>query len=106
MSHLPRDPNPDSTLALLSQGYTYISRRCRHFQSDVFKTRIMFYPAVCMFGEEAARLFYEPDRFTRRRAKSRFVIRNVRRTADPGARPESNGLDLQVSEVSSRAIAN
>jgi fatty-acid peroxygenase len=38
--------------------------------------------------------------------KSRFVIRNVRRTADPGARPESKGLDLQVSEVSSRAIAN
>jgi hypothetical protein len=34
------------------------------------------------------------------------VIRNVRRTADPGARPESKGLDLQVSEVSSRAIAN
>jgi fatty-acid peroxygenase len=68
MSHLPSDPNPDSTLALLSQGYTYISKRCKHFQSDVFRTRLMFYPAVCMLGEEAARIFYEPDRFTRKRA--------------------------------------
>jgi len=68
MSNLPSDPNPDSTVALLSQGYTYISRRCRHFRSDVFKTRLMFYPAVCMLGEEAARIFYEPDRFTRKRA--------------------------------------
>src|SRR5919107_2279640 len=68
MSHLPSDPNPDSTLALLSQGYAYISKRCKHFQSDVFRTRLMFYPAVCMLGEEAARIFYEPDRFTRKRA--------------------------------------
>src|SRR5688572_25347960 len=68
MAQIPSDPNPDSTLALLSQGYTYIPARCRRFRSDLFRTRLMLYPAICMLGEEAARIFYEPDRFTRRRA--------------------------------------
>jgi fatty-acid peroxygenase len=68
MSKIPSDPNPDSTLALLSQGYTYISTRCERYGSDLFKTRLMLSPAICMLGEEAARIFYEPDRFTRQRA--------------------------------------
>ena len=68
MSQIPREKTLDSTLALLSEGYTFISRRCECFQSDIFRTRLMFTPAVCVLGEEAARIVYDPDRFTRRDA--------------------------------------
>jgi fatty-acid peroxygenase len=68
MSKIPREHTLDSTLALLSEGYAFISNRCRRFQSDIFETRLMLRPAVCVLGEEAARMFYEPGRFTRRGA--------------------------------------
>lgn len=68
MPQLPRDPAPDSTLALLSEGYDFIPERRRHLGSDIFETRLMLRRAVCIQGEEAARVFYHPDRFTRRGA--------------------------------------
>ena len=68
MSRIPRDRSLDSTLALLSDGYSFISKRCRRYQSDIFETRLMLRRAVCMSGEEAARVFYEPGRLTRRGA--------------------------------------
>lgn len=68
MRTIPRDPLPDGTLGLLSEGYRFISNRCRRFGTDLFRTRLMLTPAVCMMGEEAARVFYEVDRFTRRGA--------------------------------------
>ena len=58
----------DNALALLAEGYRFIPRRCERLGSDIFTTRIMLRQAVCMRGAEAARLFYTPDRFTRRRA--------------------------------------
>ena len=65
---IPRDGSPDSTLALLSKGYLFISDRCRRLDSDAFETRLMLRGAICMQGEEAARVFYVPGRFTRRGA--------------------------------------
>ncbi len=63
---IPRDPSPDSTLALLREGYSFIPERCRRFGSDLFETRLMLTKAVCMSGAEAAAQFYRRDRFTRR----------------------------------------
>ena len=63
---IPRDPLPDSTAALLREGYAYIPRRCQRFGSDVFEARLMLYPAVCISGAEAAAEFYKPDQITRR----------------------------------------
>ena len=68
MPRTPRDTAPDSTLALLRDGYDFIPKRCRRYGSDIFETRLMFTPVVCMQGEAAARAFYEPGRFTRRGA--------------------------------------
>ncbi|WP_218110139.1 cytochrome P450 [Oligoflexus tunisiensis] len=53
---------------LLADGYRFISKRCQQYQTKVFETRVMLQKAVCMQGEEASRLFYEPDRFTRKGA--------------------------------------
>lgn len=68
MPSIPRDPLPDSTLALLSEGYRFIPNRCDRFGSDIFETRLMLTRAICMRGAEAAQAFYAADRFTRKRA--------------------------------------
>lgn len=64
----PRDKRLDGTLALLREGYEFIPNRCRRLGTHVFETRLMGQPAVCMTGAEAARVFYEPERFTRAKA--------------------------------------
>jgi fatty-acid peroxygenase len=63
---IPYDDRFDSTLALLSEGYRFISGRCTRHNSDAFHTRIMLRRVTCAMGEDAARMFYEPERFTRR----------------------------------------
>ena len=63
---VPRDPAPDSSIALLREGYGFIPTRCRQYGSDLFETRLMLKRAVCMTGADAARQFYRPDQFTRR----------------------------------------
>ncbi len=68
MPQIPRDRSPDSTLALLRDGYRFISKRCARHRSDVFETRLMLRKAVCMLGADAARIFYDGDRFTRKGA--------------------------------------
>lgn len=67
-AQIPRDRALDSTLGLLADGYTFISKRCRSHGSDVFETRLMLQKVVCMQGEEAAEVFYAPERFTRKGA--------------------------------------
>lgn len=74
-TRIPRDRAPDSTLALLSQGYGFISGRCRRNQSDAFETRLMLRPVVCAYGADAARMFYHPGRFTRRGAMPETTLR-------------------------------
>jgi fatty-acid peroxygenase len=65
----------DRTLALLREGYAFIPERCRRHGTDVFETRIMLTKAVCMMGEEAGRVFYEPERFTRVGALPQTTLR-------------------------------
>lgn len=67
-SPIPRERAIDSTWSLLNEGYTFISSRCQRLGSDIFATRLMLRPVICMMGEEAARVFYEPGRLTRRQA--------------------------------------
>jgi len=67
-SAIPRDKSLDSTLALLSEGYTFVSKRCQRYHSDIFQTRLMLTRAICIMGAEAATMFYAPDRFTRKKA--------------------------------------
>lgn len=68
MPRMPRDKSPDSTMALMIDPYGFISKRCRLYGSDVFQTRIQLQTTLCMTGPEAARLFYDPNRFMRRGA--------------------------------------
>src|SRR5262245_56793260 len=65
MRDMPRAPEFDSTLSLKRDPYHYIARTADQVGSDVFATRILLQPAICMTGREAVRLFYDEDRFMR-----------------------------------------
>ncbi len=66
MGQIPADGSVDSTLALVREGYRFIINRCQRLQSDVIQTRLLFQPVICMAGAEAAKVFYDNDRFLRR----------------------------------------
>lgn len=72
---LPRTAFPDSTLALLRDGYEFIGKRCRRYGSDAFRTRIMLEDVICVTGVEAAEVFYGADRFDRRHAVPVTVLK-------------------------------
>ncbi len=68
MSTIPQDHVFDSTLALAFNGYKFISQRCQRYQSDIFQTRLLLKKTICFKGEEAAKVFYDPKKFTRKKA--------------------------------------
>lgn len=74
MSSIPQDESLDSTLALLRDGYIFILKRCRRYQTDIFGTRLMLRKVICTMGEEATRMFYQPNRFTRRGAMPKTAL--------------------------------
>lgn len=65
MPAIPNDPVLDSSLAFRREGYEFCRNRHRRFQSDIFSARLLASRHFCVAGEEAAEMFYTPDRFTR-----------------------------------------
>ncbi|MGY0694824.1 cytochrome P450 [Virgibacillus sp. FSP13] len=63
---VPHEKTIDNTMKVLSEGYMYIPNRCRRFQSNIFKTRLLGQKVICMSGEEAARQFYDTEKFQRK----------------------------------------
>ena len=61
-------------VGLLREGYDYVGNRCDRLGSEVFRTRILVRPAICMRGAEAAELLYDEARFTRHQAMPRPVL--------------------------------
>lgn len=61
----PRASNPDSTIPLLRDPYRFISRQCQRLGTDAFETRLLLQRTICMTGPDAARLFYDHDKFQR-----------------------------------------
>src|SRR3954453_17890002 len=71
----PRDRRFDGTRKLLfTEGYAFVTNRCRELRTDLFSTRIMLRKAICMQGREAAEQFYHPGRFTRKGALPLFAL--------------------------------
>src|SRR3954462_1780384 len=72
---IPRDPAFDNTIPLLfTEGYAFITNRCRALDTDIFATRIMLRRAICTYGREAAEQFSFPGRFPRRGALPLFAL--------------------------------
>ena len=53
---IPQDAGLDHTLALLKEGYRFIGNRSERYNTDIFTTRLMGRSAICVTGEEAARI--------------------------------------------------
>lgn len=61
----PKEKTLDSSIALLADGYEFIQKRCREHESEMFRTRLLGKPAICISGKEAAELFYDNEKFQR-----------------------------------------
>jgi fatty-acid peroxygenase len=77
MPDIPRDPGVDSSLSLLSEGYSFIPSRCQRLESDVFQVRLLMQDTICMSGEDAARLFYDEQLFQRQHAAPRMLKKTL-----------------------------
>jgi fatty-acid peroxygenase len=70
---IPRERTPDSSLALLREGFEFVTNRCLRHGTDTFAARLMLRPVVCMQGAEAARFFTQTP-MTRRGAIPRPLM--------------------------------
>ncbi|MCQ4314015.1 cytochrome P450 [Pseudomonas stutzeri] len=77
MPDIPRDPGVDSSLSLLSEGYSFIPNRCQRLGSDIFQVRLLMQNTICMTGEDAARLFYDEQLFQRQHAAPRMLKKTL-----------------------------
>lgn len=77
MPPLPRERSFDSTLALLRDPYHFIARRCRAHGADAFQARLLLQHTIFVTGPDAARLFYDPDKFVRAGAAPEPVQRTL-----------------------------
>lgn len=75
MTGLPHTRSFDSSSDLLREGYRFIENRCRELGSDAFRTRLMMKKVTCLTGVDAARMFYTPGRFHRRKAMPPTALR-------------------------------
>jgi len=62
---IPRKGYGDSTFGLWKNPYGFVSDRCHELGSDVFETRILMTPTICMTGPDAAQVFYDTQRVQR-----------------------------------------
>jgi len=67
------DKGLDNTLALMREGYLFIKNRTDKYQSNMVETHLLGQKVICMAGEEAAKLFYDPERFQRKGAAPKRV---------------------------------
>ena len=77
MSEIPQDRSLNSILALIFEGYEFISKRCQRYQTDIFQTRLLLEKTICLRGEEAAKIFYDPEKFTRKNAAPKRVKKTL-----------------------------
>lgn len=77
MTQIPNEAQTDRTIALVRDGYRFISDRCERYGSDVFETRLLLQRTICMRGADAAQLLYDEDRFTRRDATPPRVLKTL-----------------------------
>ncbi|MBW7458400.1 cytochrome P450 [Paenibacillus sepulcri] len=65
---VPHEHGLDHTLALMREGYLFIPNRMEKYKSDIFVTHLLGQKVICMSGEEAVKVFYDPERFVRKGA--------------------------------------
>lgn len=74
---VPQDKSIDNTIAIVQEGYMFIKNRIDQYQSDIFETRLLGQKVICMSGEEAAKVFYDPELFKRNGAAPKRVQKTL-----------------------------
>lgn len=74
---VPHDKSLDSSLALMKEGYLFIQNRVERYQSDLFQARLMGQQVICMRGEEAAKVFYDAEKFQRNGAMPKRIQKTL-----------------------------
>ncbi|QDP39004.1 cytochrome P450 [Radiobacillus deserti] len=75
--NLPHDRSVDNSIAVMREGYHFIQNRLDKYKTEVFEARILGEQAICMSGEEAARLFYDTNKFRRNGAVPKRVQKST-----------------------------
>ena len=76
-NQMPREEGIDHSISLLKEGYKFIVNRQRKLHANVFETRILGKKAICMIGEDAAKLFYDTDKFQRNGAAPNRIVQTL-----------------------------
>lgn len=70
---VPQDRGLDNSLDLMHDGYLFIKNRVERYHSGLFTARLLMQAVICMSGEEAANVFYDPEWFQRHGAAFKRV---------------------------------
>jgi fatty-acid peroxygenase len=73
MATIPKAPGFDMTLAVLREGFPVLWNRFQALGTDIFRSRLLGQPVICLHGPEAAQLFYDPRHFVRTGAVPRRI---------------------------------
>ncbi|AGK95956.1 cytochrome P450 [Clostridium pasteurianum] len=65
------------TLALSQEGYLFIKNRIDQYQSNLFEAHLLGEKVICMGGEEASKVFYDPERFQRNGAAPKRIQKTL-----------------------------
>jgi len=74
---VPHDSSLDNSLTLLKEGYLFIGNRVDRYHSELFEARLLGKKVICMSGAEAAKVFYDPERFQRDGAAPKRVQKSL-----------------------------
>jgi fatty-acid peroxygenase len=74
---VPYDKCLDNSLALMNEGYLFIKNRMDKYHTDLFITRLLGQKVICMSGQQAARIFYDPQLFQRNGAAPKRVQKTL-----------------------------
>lgn len=74
---IPSEKEMDKTLDLIKEGYMFIKNRCDELQTDVFESHLLGEKVICMFGEEAVKIFYDTCKFERKNAAPKRVQKTL-----------------------------
>ncbi len=74
---IPHDKSLDNSLTLMKEGYEFIPNRKERYGTELFEARLLGQKVICMSGQEAARLFYDTDRFKRNGAAPKRIQKTL-----------------------------
>ena len=74
---MPKEKGFDHTLNVLKEGYEFILNRSDKYDANVFETKILGEKTICLTGKEAAKLFYDNEKFKRSGAAPKRVQKTL-----------------------------